>query len=193
VLSDARQRQLVQEARGGDERLRERAIAELLADFRGPALASIHRTLSAAGVGHEHAEEALQAATLKYLEVGLARYSGDSTPRTYFVRIAINAALDVARALRRSLERTGEREPPVTPGDESASRLELEARRRALQECLAELSDKLRQAMLLYYMEEGGDCETCARRLETSKAAFEQRLSRGRGTLAECLRRKLTR
>jgi len=193
VLSDAQQRQLVEAARGDDERLRERALAELLADFRGPALASIHRTLGAAGLGHEHAEEALAAATLKYLEVGLSRYRGDSAPRTYFVRIAINAALDVARALRRSQERAEERELPVAaPGDESAStRLELEARRRALQECLAELSDKLRQAMLLYYVEEGGDCETCARQLETSKAAFEQRLSRGRLALAECLRRKL--
>lgn len=190
MLSEAQQRQLVEEARGDDERRRERALAELLADWRGPALALIHRTLASAGLGHEHAEEALQAATVKYLESGLTRYRGEAAPRTYFVRIAINAALDLARGARRALERGTIPELPVeTRGAER--RLELEAERRALQRCLAELSERLRQAVVLYYLEEAGDCEACASQLGVARSAFEQRLSRGRIALAECLQRKL--
>jgi RNA polymerase sigma-70 factor, ECF subfamily len=194
VLSDEEQRALVEQALGADPSARRSAAERLLDDFRAPALAAIGKTLAACGVGREHAEEALQAAALKFLAAGLRRYRGGAAVRTYFVRIAINAALDLARAARRA--RSGLEvdaiDASLAPSASAAEgRLQLEAERRALLECLEALSELLRRAIELYYLDEAGDCEVCAARLGVARNAFEQRLSRGRAALAECVRGKL--
>lgn len=77
---------------------REHATHELLADFRAPAMAVISRALRAANVGLEHAEEAFEQAAFKFFAVGLQRASA---PRAYFVRSALNAAVDIVRSLGR--------------------------------------------------------------------------------------------
>ena len=100
-LSREEQLQLVERARRGDERQRERALAALLEDFRGAAMAVIHRALAAAGVGREHAEEAWLQAAFKFYSVGLERFAGRAAPRSYFVRMALNSAIDIVRAQSR--------------------------------------------------------------------------------------------
>jgi len=196
VLSEEQQRALLRRAMDGTTGDGQEAIQELLQDFRGPALAAIHRALATGGAGREHAEEAYQAAVLKYLESGLSRYRGEAAPRTYFVRIAINAALDLLRLLRRE-ERLDREErvevslvSPIQPQD---MRIQVAQERRALQECLERLPAILKEAVSLYYFEEAGDCEACAAALRAGRSAFEQRLHRGRLALADCLRRKLER
>jgi RNA polymerase sigma factor (sigma-70 family) len=200
TLTLEEQRRLLDEARpaAGDPARRRLALAALLDDFRRPALAAIHRTLAAGGLGREHAEEALQAATLKLLAGGLERFRGESAPRTYFVRIAIHAAVDLVRLLQR------ERELGLTPDAEAEADVDAAApatgpaeralqrrqEREALERCLEELPPGLRQAITLYYLGDGEDCRSCARRVGVGKNTFEQRLCRGRLALALCLRQR---
>jgi RNA polymerase sigma factor (sigma-70 family) len=199
ILSADDQLALVERAREGAPEERRRALEALLADFRGAALAAIYRTLVACGVRgpaalRGAADEALQEATLKLLAGGLAAFRGQSSPRTYFVRIALNAALDAVRRGSRSepLDERGprpERWAAATPSaEEQLAAFEL---RRALERCLDELRPRYRRSVELYYLEELGDCATCARAAGTTADAFMQQLSRARARLADCLRRRL--
>jgi len=195
-LDDQQQRALVETARSGAPAARARALAELLADFRAPALASVHKALASCGVDGGHAEEALQEAILKFLRGGLAAYKGEAAPRTYFVRIAINAALDTARRLARSAQLDEQRlsaavataSPWGASAEEQLGAAEL---RRALEACLERLTERYRRPVALYYLEELGDCARCGQQLGLSKSAFMQRLCRARALLADCLRRRL--
>lgn len=77
ALSDEQQRALLGQVREGTDAEREDALAELLRDFRGPALAAIHKALLACGVETRvHAEEALQQAVFKFIAVGIEAYRG---------------------------------------------------------------------------------------------------------------------
>ena len=194
ALGDQEQRALVEQARSASGEQRERALVELLADFRGPALAAIHKTLMACGVDTSvYAEEALQQATFKLIEVGLEAYRGAAAPRTYFTRIAINAALDLARRLARVAH--------VTPGEGGVEpehgaptvdqRIDGRRRRLALAACMEQLSRRYHESVRLYYLEQAGDCATCARLRGVSRAAFMQHLCRARAMLADCIRRRL--
>lgn len=189
------QRRLLARAREGDAEERQRALETLLSDYRGPALAAIHRTLASCGLrgasAAAAAEEALQEAILKFLAGGIESFRGESSPRTYFVRIALNAALD---ALRRSLRETDLEAASQLAGQERDVEGELAAEelRIALQRCLEVLAPLYRRSVQLYYFEEAGDCATCARIAGSSTAAFMQQLSRARLNLAECLRRRLS-
>ncbi len=186
------QRELLEVARAGEPAARRRALDALLHDFRGPALAAIHKTLAAGQLGGEHAEEALQAAILKFLAGGLQRFRGEAAPRTYFVRIALHAAIDLLRLQQRQVDDGEERllglANAETGGPERS--LHLGQVREALERCLEELPQALRQSVALYYLGTGEDCEACARKIGIRKNAFEQRLRRSRLALAECLGRK---
>jgi RNA polymerase sigma factor (sigma-70 family) len=189
-LGDGEQRALLEQARSGSRQ----ALARLLDDFRGPAMAAIHKTLAACGVDGAHTEEAFQQATFKFIARGLSAYRGGAAPRSYFTRIAINAALDVTRRLARVAhggvdERRPELERLREPSAEE--RLSLAERRQALQICVEKLPEKYRRTVELYYLEEAGDCATCAELLGVSKAAFMQQLCRARAMLAQCLGRRL--
>jgi RNA polymerase sigma factor (sigma-70 family) len=194
-LDPESQRRLLLQAREGVERERRRALAELLSDYRGPALAAIHRTLARCGLrgagAAAAAEEALQEAILRFLAGGIEAFRGESSLRTYFVRIAVNAALD---AVRRGLRETDLEAAPELTGRERDAEGELAAAelRVALQRCLEALGPRYRRSVELYYLEEAGDCATCARIANSSTAAFMQQLSRARLALADCLRRRLS-
>jgi RNA polymerase sigma factor (sigma-70 family) len=184
------QHQLLELVRCGDAAERERALALLLEDFRGPAMAAVYKALASCGVDAVHAEEALQEATLKFISVGVTAFKGEASPRTYFVRIALNAALDTARRLARTrgLDQldpgTQER---VASAEEGLCAAEI---RRALRHCIDLLPEPYRDSVRLYYLEEAGDCSTCGERVGTSKDAFMQRLCRARLMLADCIRRR---
>jgi len=189
LLSDKEQRELVELARSrrGDGGVR--ALEQLLADFRAPALAAVHKALASCGIDGSHAEEALQQAVLKFVSVGLEAYRGSAAPRTFFVRIAINAALDVARRMARlrALDEVEDLQPEPS-AEERLSALET---RRALELCIDGLPERYLRSVRLYYLEQAGDCAACAARLGITKEAFMQQLCRARSMLAECLRRRL--
>jgi len=194
ALSDEEQRALLGQARAGTNEERRRALERLLQDFRGPALAAVHKTLGACGVGAVHAEEALQQACFKFIAVGLQAYRGGAAPRTYFTRIAINAALDLTRRAARTAHgglddwRVEAELPPAPTAEERIGGVE---ERLALEACLEQLPDRYRCSVQLYYLDEAGDCATCARLAGVSRAAFMQQLCRARTMLAHCIDRRL--
>jgi len=191
-LSDQEQRALVQRARGDDPVAGAEALQALLDDFRGPALAAAHKTLAACGIDGAHAEEVLQEASLKFFRRGLSDYRGAAAPRTYFVRIAVNAALDAGRRLARTGELDEGRPPAQLSAAPSAEEdLSAAQRRQALERCLEQLEPRYRRPVELYYLEEVGECGACGEELGISKSAFMQRLSRARVKLADCIRRRL--
>lgn len=192
MLSDERQRELMQQALHGSRAERAQALIELYNDFRRPALAIIYKTLRKSYRDREardivkDAEDALHNAWEKFSTVGLKQYRGISSPRTYFIRIAINAALDIARQNRRI--KNGEDVDGVQPPEDHLYRKKV---LQALKECLELLPERYQRAILLYYFEEAGNCETCAKQVGVSKLTFMKHLSRGRQALADCIRRKL--
>jgi len=190
ALERRAQEELLQQILLGDPEERRLALARFLDDCRGPALCAVHRTLAACGADRRLAEEALQEATLKLLAGGLQAFRGQAAPRSYFVRIAINAALDAVRRQLRRRELGGlERQPAMAASaEEQLAAVEL---REALRLCLDELPDRYRQSVGLYYLEEVGDCAVCARAAGVSRDAFMQQISRARQRLADCLRRRL--
>ncbi|MCA9668626.1 MAG: RNA polymerase sigma factor [Myxococcales bacterium] len=200
ALLDAQaQLELLERARAGDHA----ALDALLADFRPVAFAAAVRALSTMGLGADHAEDALQIAAVRFITRGLAAYRGSATPRAYFARIAVNAAIDTARLLSRtrSLDalldpsHAGERETPLSSAlsrtADAEAQLSHAELARALEACVDALAPHYRESVTLYYYEERGDCSTCAAAAGVQRNAFMQRLSRARGLLAECLRRKL--
>lgn len=189
-LGREEQQELLERARGGTPGQRREALEELLDDFHGPAMAVIHKTLAAHQLGQEHADSILQQATVKFLARGLRDFRQDAAPRTYFCRIAINAALDTCRRVSRARGLTGAAEA-ATPGrieGPEAALLRREGSRR-LMACLERLAEHYRQAVELFYLDQVGDAATCARRAGISVQAFWQRLSRARAMLADCVRR----
>ncbi len=189
-LGRAEQAALLERARTGTPRQRREATAALLHDFHDAAMAVIHRTLAAHGVGGEQARSVLQAAIVKFLARGLADYRGDAAPRSYFCRIAINAALDTCRRSSRTHAVGAAKESAQRAGPEGpeAALLRREGAR-LLWRCLERLAERYRLAVELFYLEEVGDAATCARRAGISVQAFWQRLSRARVMLADCVRR----
>ena len=197
MVSDGRQRlgrseqqELLERARVGTPGQRREALEALLDDFHGPAMAVIHKTLAAHDVGQEHADSVLQQATVKFLARGLRDYRQDAAPRSYFYRIAINAALDTCRRVSRSRGQVGLVEavmPGRSEGPEAAL-LRREGAQRLLA-CLERLAEHYRLAVELFYLDEVGDAATCAGRVGISVQAFWQRLSRARVMLADCMRR----
>lgn len=192
LLDRPAQMRLLRRARGERQPERGRSLARLLADFRPAALAAIHKVLRSLGLGAEHAEEALQRAALRFIEVGVDSFRGEAAPRTYFVRIAVACALDIGReAARRQRLEKQRAAPPWLAGPAGGVRADelLSARevRRRLAGCLGKLAGPYRQSVRRYYLQEAGDCAACALELGISKAAFEKRLSRARVMLARCL------
>lgn len=193
-LHRAQQLLLVERLRHGTERQRREAADHLLADFRGPALAVIHKTLAIHGqVGPEHAEEALQEATVKFLTRGVLAFRKQAAPRSYFCRIAINAALDICRRQGRTRwSRDGSFSDPemLRAGRSQEPEAALQQRQlaRRLVHCLERLAARYRQAVDLYYLNEAGDAASCAEQAGVSVEAFWQRLSRARVRLADCMR-----
>ena len=201
-MTDQEQRALMDQALSGPVGGRKAALDRLLEDFRGPALACIRRTLSKSGAAQTGVEDILQNAYLRFMVKGLTQYDGRASPRTYFCRIAIHAAVDALRRQKtRKLASLGSktddgdgRGPTIedlpfdgdSPQDEV---LELE-RRRILMDCLERLAPSRREAVLAYYFSTR-NCAECADELGTSTQAVEQRLSRARRDLRQCLEENL--
>lgn len=200
ALTPEEQLELLHQAREGSPRARDAAFSRLLADFRPHALAVIHRALATAGLGADHAEEAWLQATFKFFSAGLEGFRYGAALRSYFVQIALHAAIDVVRQSRRfsSIDVTdGAALPESLRNDSAESLFVAEEQRRAtlrtiavLRACIEELSEIYRAPTELYYLRQTGIGEVCARQLGISKEAFEQRLARARRKLAACLRSK---
>lgn len=213
LLDGSAQRRLLEIARSEAATVEERqaALGELLADFQRPALAAISRVLAGVGAGAEHADEAWARAVFRFYTRGLEAFAGRAkapdrpaaAPRSYFVRLAINAAVDVCRQLARQ-PREGEAkvdlvqapdQPPAPTPIEALEARELALTQlrelEALRRCIASLPPKYRQPVQLYYLSQVGSCEVCAAQLGLRKDAFMQRLSRARRQLASCVGERL--
>ncbi len=171
------------------------ALARLLEDFTVPATAVIRRTLGRHAVD-DRVADVLQTAALRFIATGLKAYSGQAAPRTYFLRIAINAAVDALRAGERPGAATGEQldearmSAPAPDAETSLGDLQQHlALREALGHCLDRLAASYREAVDLYYLEPRGGCARCAELAGISATAFMQRLSRARAQLGACLQR----
>lgn len=183
---------LLVRARRGDGEERAQSLRRLLDDFRPAAMAAVGKVLGSMGLGGEHGEEAFQRAALRFIEVGLEGFRGDSAPRSYFVRVAISCALDLGReaARRRQLDRSREPLPwQAIPGGDAdpVTLLSAQEVRVRLSRCLERLPESYSRGVRRYYLEEAGDCASCAAEQGITKAAFEKRLSRARRMLARCI------
>ncbi|MCK5797692.1 MAG: hypothetical protein KAI47_10940 [Deltaproteobacteria bacterium] len=193
---------------------RHAALGELLEDFRRPALAAIHRVLRDVGAGFEHADEAWSRAIFNFYTRGIQAFEGRANapgrrlaaPRSYFVRLAINAAIDVHRQLARSHHNDensattqreaapGQTPATATPEEALEARESIHALSReidALRACIAALADPYGEALTLYYLEEVGPSRACAERVGITPNAFMQRLTRARRQLAACVAARL--
>jgi RNA polymerase sigma factor (sigma-70 family) len=190
-LSTEEQLALVALAKTGTADQKQRAFASLLADFRPLAMAAITRALRAANIGLEHAEEAFEQAAFKFYCVGLQRAK---MPRAYFVRSAVNAAVDVVRNLTRPEMQAQPLAHHVQVSrlhPDPSTHLQLLAEIEALERCLAALDERHYEAVKLYYLDELGSCAECADKLAISRASLMKRLERARQRLAECVERRL--
>lgn len=192
-LPAAEQLTLLRQARAGDAA----AMRRLLDDFRPPAMAVVKRTLEAGNVGPDHAGEALAEATANFQQTSWC--GGRASPRTYFVRIAVNCAITIIRRQAREVSlglvvaQAPERPLPrvavavTTPEsllverEDDAEHSRLLA---TLRSCVADLAPVYRDAVQLYYLDQAGSCAECAARLGIKEGAFMQRLSRARRMLA---------
>lgn len=199
MLSKEEQLALIEQARSDDPRGCNRAVRRLLDDFRGPTLASVHKTLASLGVSGEHAEDVFQAASAKFSTYGVASFRGDSAPRTYFVRIAVNCAIELGRRQHRRRQRdalltvaaaTGQL--PAGPGRDPERACLRAEHVVALRRCLERLSPGQRRSVELFYLEERGDCACCGEALGTGRAAFQKRISRARQDLLLCIKGQLS-
>jgi DNA-directed RNA polymerase specialized sigma24 family protein len=59
--------------------------------------------------------------------------------------------------------------------------------------CVKKLPDRLRSAVAAYYFDKKGSCADCAELLGIKLNTMEQRLSRARQALKECVRRRVGR
>ncbi len=191
-LTSEEQRRLLDQATSGTKAQREIAYRALIFDFRKPAMSVICRTLLAAGLGMEHAEEAWQQCLYKFFTVGAQRFRGESSVRTYFVRAALYASVDLVRlALRHRcidadpVELSGPPRPEDRPMEDQLWEIE------ALRSCLSSLSGDHAEAVELYYLKELGSCAKCARQLKISSEAFMKRLERARNKLETCIQLRM--
>jgi RNA polymerase sigma factor (sigma-70 family) len=191
ALNPQQQRRLLRLARFGTSEEREQAYRTLVADLRAPAVHVIRRTLHAGGIGTEHVEEVWQQALYRFFTVGVHRYRGESSVRTYFVRTALYAAIDLVRHHGRMRSLDHEPISSPCPVADSASHAEQLAALEALRHCIGTLRGLYAEAVELYYLREAGSCGACAERLGISTQAFMKRLERARTKLQACVERQL--
>jgi RNA polymerase sigma-70 factor (ECF subfamily) len=171
----------VQRARRGDAE----AFGQLVLKYQ-------HRVVNFASAllpGRADAEDVAQDAFVRAYR-GLARFHGSSTFRTWLYQIVVN----VARTQRsRHVARREQADDSVMPVLESrASGEDVEARvidRDRLDRALAELSEDLREAVLLRDVE-GLDYREIAVALGVPMGTVESRIFRGRARLRAALTEK---
>ena len=153
----------------------------------------------------EEIEDATQTVLQRALE-NLAKFRGDSSPRVWLLGIARNVGFEIARARQRDLARTwpktarvGDTGDELTTGDllatDSPSQEEQLGRKEQHALALAaldgmSLDDKL--ALLVTYVDNVPGPQA-AELLGVSFAAFRQRLSRARQSLAARLKDRIDR
>jgi RNA polymerase sigma-70 factor, ECF subfamily len=123
---------------------------------------------------------------------GLSRFTRRSTLRTWLFSIARHRCLDALKAVRRRqarFEAVAElpEGPAAEPGGEH--RLQQGARARALHECLQQLRDDIRTAILLRFQEELSYVEM-SRACGDRPATLQARVVRALPLLRRCLERR---
>jgi len=181
-LLHARDRALVERARGGDLE----AFNEIVVIYQDYLFALVVRVVR----DRESAADAVQEALFSCYR-NLDRFRGDSF-RSWLTRIALNAATDVLRyRKRRPADPYPEWEDDAwqPPAGEEASPERSAMRRQtaqALTAAMAEITNDQRQAILLYDVE-GFDYQEIADMTGVSLGTVKSRIHRGRLALRELL------
>lgn len=131
------------------------------------------------------AEDVVQEAMLRLWRAAPDWRQGEAKVSTWLYRVVSNLCIDLLRK-RRSVGLDEVAEPPdETPGAES--RLQTQARAEALQQALATLPDRQRQAVVLRHIE-GLRNPQIAEVMEISVEAVESLTARGKRALADQLK-----
>jgi len=179
------ERELLDRARAGDEN----AFAQLVRDNEKKIY---HLALRMTG----NPEDAMDLSQEAFLNAwrGLKFFKGDSAFSTWLYRLASNACIDFLRRERRRQDVTvpmpereeGERVELPDPGPGPEEALERQERRRALEEGMAQLSDKHRQVLLL--RESGGlSYQEIAQTLDMEVGTVKSSIARARMALRKIL------
>ena len=126
------------------------------------------------------AEDAVQETFLKAYKA-LPRFRGESSEKTWLMRIAVNTCKDISRSAW--LRHTDRRRPPEDmplasppPNDEAE----------ALARAIARLPRKYKAVILLYYYQDMGQ-EEVAQALKVTASTVSRRLARARDMLRDAL------
>ena len=172
---------LVAAARAGDAAAFERLVA-IHAD-------AVYR-VAAGYVGPDEAEDAAQE-TFVRVHQGLRGFAGESSLRTWVLRIAANVALTRLEKRRRTRARPiDEAGEPAARGREPGEAAEVEEQRAAVRRAVAELPEKERAVAVLRGME-GLSFEEVARVLGIKRPTAESRMARAKERLRAALGRWL--
>jgi RNA polymerase sigma-70 factor, ECF subfamily len=181
-LQRARDRHLVERARGGDVE----AFNQLVEAYQDYLFALVIRVVG----NRESAADAIQEAFFSAYR-NLDRFRGDSF-RSWLTRIALNAATDVLRQRKR---RPSEPYPeweddawqPPAPASEGPERVAMQRNRsRLLAAALQQITDDQRTAIVLYDVQ-GYDYQEIADMTGVSLGTVKSRIHRGRLALRDVL------
>lgn len=176
---------LVLAARDGDQQ----AFADLVGMHRNKIWAVC---VNITGNPHD-AEDALQAALLNAWR-NLDRFQGHARFSTWLYRIASNEALAIIRKRKPGTQLTDFTDPlqqPVLTADSGPQFDERVALRDAMREALSQLSDKLREAVVLRDISQFSHAEI-AEHQGIGVATVKSRIHRGRQELAALLKDHIT-
>jgi RNA polymerase sigma-70 factor, ECF subfamily len=171
------------------ERGSRRAAMELLAREYGDIIFSnAYRILGS----HAAAQDALQQTYFEALR-DLATFQNRSSVKTWLLGIGTHRALDVARRMRReeqwqAVEEDGADVPETTMPAAPAA-LDQRRRTRALEECLRQVSAKVRAALLLRF-QHGLSYEEISRSCSARPGTLQARVTRAFPVLRRCLTNK---
>ena len=139
LITSPDDRDLAQRHRAGDPA----AFEEIVARHKRVVYLTARRMLSS----HADADEAAQVAFVRAWRA-LGRFRGDSSLRTWLVRIVLNVAKTM-RASRRPTEELPDSERVVDPAEGSERRLFREQSRQRVREAVSRLPPRQREAVTL--------------------------------------------
>ncbi|OWU82930.1 RNA polymerase sigma factor [Oceanicola sp. 22II-s10i] len=178
ALSDCDDETLLAHYAAGDA-----AAARLLTARLGPRVFShAARLLGDAA----EAEDVAQEAMLRLWRIAPEWRAGEAQVSTWLYRVTANLCIDRKRRARGGHTALDAIAEPADPAPSAAGQLQDKARMQALDEALATLPDRQRQAVVLRHIEGLGNPEI-AEIMEISTEAVESLTARGKRALAAAL------
>ncbi len=137
----------------------------------------------------EAARDATQEVFMKLWRRPTWQHSGGASLRTWLCRVALNAAIDARRRRRPTVDLPEVDFPNPSTEHGQDEQLQTEWRRQLVHRLVAELPDRWREVLVLYYFEQMSHQET-AQVLGISAKAVESAVARARQALRQSLKSK---